>query len=85
MAHQLGSDIPYDFICECAKSDCTFRVSLTLPDYESIRADAKLFIVLPLHYTPEVENVVRADDAYWVVRKTGEAGQYVEQLDPRST
>lgn len=40
--------------------------------------------MLPLHYTPEVEDLVVEDDAYWIVRKTGEAGEYVEQLDPRS-
>ena len=84
VAHQLGSEIPYEFICECANADCTYRVSLTLPDYERIRADAKQFIVLPLHYTPEVEDLVSEDDAYWIVRKTGEAGQYAEHLDPRS-
>jgi len=28
--------------------------------------------------------LVLKEDAYWVVRKTGEAGEYVEQLDPRS-
>jgi hypothetical protein len=28
--------------------------------------------------------LVVEDDAYWIVRKTGEAGEYVEQLDPRS-
>ena len=84
VAHQLGPDIPYEFICECANPDCTYRVSLTLTDYERIRADAKQFIVLPLHYTPEVEDLVSEDDAYWIVRKTGEAGQYAEQLDPRS-
>jgi hypothetical protein len=41
-------------------------------------------VVLPVHYTPEVEDLVLKEDAYWVVRKTGEAGEYVEQLDPRS-
>jgi hypothetical protein len=40
--------------------------------------------VLPLHYTPEVETLVAEEDSYWLVRKTGEAGDYVEQLDPRS-
>ena len=85
VAHRLGPNIPYEFICECANPDCTFRVSLTLTDYENIRADGTQFIVLPLHYTPEVENLVLENKAYWVVRKTGDAGQYVEQLDPRST
>lgn len=85
IAHRLGPDVPYEFICECANPDCTFRVSLTLPAYENIRADGTQFVVLPLHYTPEVENLVRETEAYWVVRKSGDAGKYAEQLDPRST
>jgi len=49
-----------------------------------VRADAQQFVVLLLHYTPEVEDLVVEEDAYWVIRKTGDAGDYVEQLDPRS-
>ena len=84
IAHQLGPDTPYEFLCECANADCTFRISLPPSVYESVRADPQQFVVLPLHYTPEVEDLVIEEDAYWVVRKTGEAGEYVEQLDPRS-
>ena len=84
VADQLGPDVPYDFLCECANADCTFRISLRLTVYESIRADPRQFVVLPLHYTPEVEDLVIEEDTHWVVRKTGEAGEYVEHLDPRS-
>jgi len=84
VAEQLGPDVPYEFLCECANADCTFRISLPLSVYESIRADPQQFVVLPLHYTPEVEDLVIEEDTHWVVRKTGEAGEYVEQLDPRS-
>jgi hypothetical protein len=84
VADQLGPDVPYEFLCECANADCTFRISLPLAVYESIRADPRQFVVLPLHYTPEVEDLVIEEDAHWVVRKTGEAGEYVEHLDPRS-
>jgi hypothetical protein len=83
-AHQLGPHIPYEFLCECANADCTFRISLPLSVYENIRADPQQFVVLPLHYTPEVEDLVIEEDTHWVVRKTGEAGEYVEQLDPRN-
>jgi hypothetical protein len=84
LAHQLGPNVPYEFLCECANADCTFRLTLPLKVYEGVRADPQQFVVLPLHYTPEVEDLVLKEDAYWVVRKTGEAGEYVEQLDPRS-
>ena len=51
---------------------------------QKIRSDPKQFVVLPLHYTPEVEDLVAEEDSYWIVRKSGEAGEYVEALDPRS-
>jgi hypothetical protein len=84
VADRLGPEVPHEFLCECANSDCTFRISLPLSVYESIRADPQQFVVLPLHYTPEVEDLVIEEDTHWVVRKTGEAGEYVERLDPRS-
>jgi AraC-like DNA-binding protein len=84
VAHQLGAEVPYEFICECANADCTFRVTLPIRVYETIRSDPKQFVVLPLHYTPEVEDLVAEEDSYWLVRKSGEAGEYVEHLDPRS-
>jgi hypothetical protein len=83
VAHRLGPEVPYEFVCECANADCTFRLALSLRVYETIRSDPKQFVVLPLHYTPEVEDLVAEGDSYWIVRKSGEAGEYVEQLDPR--
>ena len=81
----VASRVPADeFFCECANKDCTFRVSVDLADYENIRRDSRQFVVLPGHYTPEVEDLVLEQDAFWVVRKSGEAGEYVEQLDPRT-
>ena len=74
-AGRLGPDVYYEL---------TFRISLPLSVYESIRADPQQFVVLPLHYTPEVEDLVIEEGTHWVVRKTGEAGEYVEQLDPRN-
>ena len=50
LADQLGPDVPYEFLCECANADCTFRISLPLSVYESIRADPQQFVVLPLHF-----------------------------------
>ena len=84
LAHQLGPDVPYEFFCECANADCTFRIALPPSVYEKVRSDPQQFVVLPLHYTPEIEELVLEEDGYWIVRKTGEAGEYVEHLDPRS-
>lgn len=84
IAHQLGAGVPYEFLCECANADCTFRIELPTSVYEAIRSDPRQFVVLPLHYTPEVEELVAEEEGHWIVRKTGEAGELVEQLDPRS-
>jgi len=83
LADRLGPNVAYEFLCECANADCTFRIALTLETYEAVRADGTQFVVLPDHYTPEVEDLMIQEDTYWVVKKTGEAGEYVEQLDPR--
>jgi hypothetical protein len=74
----------YGYMCECANSDCTFQVQLTVAEYEAVRADPTQFLVLPVHYTPEIEEMVAKHDEYWVVRKVGDAADYVEHLDPRS-
>jgi hypothetical protein len=74
----------HEYFCECANPNCTFRVTLTHAQYESVRANPKQFVVLPDHFTPEVETLVTKNEGHWLVRKTGEAGDYVEKLDPRS-
>ena len=79
-----GAASVHEYLCECANPDCTFRIRLDPADYEAVRSDPRQFVVLPLHYTPEVETLAAKRESYWVVRKTGEAGTYVEHLDPRS-
>ena len=79
-----GDNSTCDYFCECANADCTFRVTLTHGQYASLRADPRQFVVLPMHFTPEVETLVTKNEGYWLVRKTGDAGEYAERLDPRS-
>lgn len=83
-ADGLGTDDTFEYFCECANADCTFQVALTRDEYELIRSDPTQFVVLPLHFTPEVETLTAERKAYWIVRKTGDAGEYVEKLDPRA-
>src|SRR4051794_32148581 len=85
-AEEFGSSggDEFQYFCECANADCTFRLTLTPAEYERVRADPAQFVVLPLHFTPEIETLVSESDDYWIVRKTGDAGEYVEKLDPRS-
>jgi hypothetical protein len=72
------------YVCECATPDCNFYVELDGGEYEAVRGDPTLFIVLPLHYTPEVETLDAKHERYWIVRKIGETAEFVEQHDPRA-
>jgi hypothetical protein len=74
---------PLDLACECMDETCTQRVTLTVAEYEAIRADSNSFFVIPGHEVPEVEEVVREEDRYLVVAKLGAGAGVAERLDPR--
>jgi histidinol dehydrogenase len=73
-----------DFACECANDACTEQVSMTVADYESIRADPNRFFVLPGHNIVEVEEIVGEGDGFVVVSKLGAGESVAVQLDPRA-
>ena len=73
-----------EFICECADRDCAALVALSLEEYETVRRDPKQFVVLPGHQIPDIEEIVLIDDDFLTVQKSGEAGDYVAHLNPRS-
>lgn len=72
-----------DFVCECADESCTERITLTLPEYEAVRADPRQFAVLPGHEV-SVEHVVADRGGYRIVAKDGAAAALAEDTDPRS-
>jgi len=74
-----------DWICECAESGCVERIALTTEEYEQVRADATTFAVAPSqgHVFEQIEEVVRRTDRYWVVQKSGPAGELVKRVNPR--
>ena len=75
-----------DFVCECVRADCAERISLSVAEYEAVRAEPTHFAVAPGHVEPEVEDVVARHDGYVVVRKrAAESARVAAQLDPRST
>ncbi|MDX6481841.1 MAG: hypothetical protein QOG85_2351 [Gaiellaceae bacterium] len=77
-------DDEYEFICECANTGCTERVTLTLREYERIRSGGARFVIVPGHADPRVELVVERAENHEVVEKDGSAGIIAEQMDPRS-
>jgi hypothetical protein len=79
-----GIDDEYEFVCECSATECVERVSLTLRQYEQVRAEGTRFVLAPGHADPEVELVVQRTANHQVVEKDGPAGIIAEQEDPRS-
>jgi len=73
----------FEFFCECSNVDCTLLLTMTVSEYEQVRADPKQFVVAPGHELPEIESVVARTNAYQVVVKQGEAAEFVTEHDPR--
>jgi hypothetical protein len=82
-ALRFGGIDEYEFICECASRNCLDRITLTLRQYEHIRADGSRFFVAPGHANVELEKVVEQAPRYHVVQKDGAAGIVADLADPR--
>ena len=82
--HRPARDAPYEFLCECANGDCTFRITLPPLGLRGGpgRPDAIRGAPDALH--AEIEELVAEEETHWVVRKPREAGEYVKSLDSRS-
>lgn len=73
-----------EWLCECADGACTERISMTLGEYERIRADGNRFAVAAGHEVLDVEIVAESTDRYLVVTKIGVGANIVRRSDPRS-
>jgi hypothetical protein len=81
---QVGTAERSDFICECGHDDCMKPISLTLSEYERVRADPAHFFVVPGHEIVDVERIAYEAEGYVVVEKIGVAGAIAHERDPRS-
>jgi hypothetical protein len=74
-----------EFLCECGDESCTQPISLTMAEYELVRADGTHFAVVTGHVVPDIEEVVSHNERYAVVAKTDpDAVRIAEAEDPRS-
>lgn len=71
------------YYCECSRTECRDGLSLTVEEYEAVRADSRRFAVAPGHEYTEVECVVDDHGRYAVVEKFKEVAPVVEATDPR--
>jgi hypothetical protein len=81
--HLSGSWSPIDFICECTDETCDQSISLTLAEYEGVRAESNSFFVVPGHELLDIEEVTESNDRYRAVSKLGAGAAAAERLDPR--
>lgn len=85
IADQHGADPHnYEFLCECSDATCVERVTLSLHEYEAVRADATRFVLAEGHSDATIENVVKTAPEHVVVEKVGLAGKVAQALDPRT-
>ena len=74
-----------NFACECGRATCAEPISMTMVEYEAIRAESTHFAVVPEHEQPEIEVVIERHPTYFVVEKSQEDAQEVaRETDPRA-
>ena len=74
-----------DYLCECGDEGCTDPISLTMAEYEAVRAEPTHFAVVSGHVVPDIEQVIASTNRYSVVAKTApDAVKVVVAEDPRS-
>jgi hypothetical protein len=81
-SHQEGEAL---FLCECARQDCTERLTVSLGPYEEVRQVPTHFLVAAghEHVFPDAERLFETHNGYRVVEKFGEARIAAIKLDPR--
>lgn len=74
----------FEFHCECGRGggECDARVSMTIEEYEVVRAQDDRFALAPGHETLELERVVETTARYVIVDKVDDAESLVAD-DPR--
>jgi hypothetical protein len=74
-----------EILCECGAANCIDQLPISHSEYERIREDATLFLVVSGHEVPEVEDVVESFEHFDVVRKhDGSPARLAYATDPRS-
>ena len=72
-------------LCECGLTECDRVLTITLVEYESVRADLRRFAVAVDHQMADVEAVVARTDRYVVVAKReGTPAKVAIEQDPRA-
>ena len=74
-----------EFVCECADPSCTHRIPASLAEYEEVRAEGDLFLVVEGHEeAADMERVVERRPRFNVVRKLRQLGALARRMNPRT-
>jgi hypothetical protein len=72
-------------VCECGDLTCSEQLTVPLDTYEKIRSDSTLFLIVPGHELPGVEDIVAKTDELTIVCKhKGPGAKVARATDPRS-
>jgi hypothetical protein len=72
MRNELG-DGDGKFLCECGNIACTEKLALTAEDLRLLHSIEGYFVVLPGHYIPEIETLVKVNGYYAIVHNNNDA------------
>jgi hypothetical protein len=73
-----------EIVCECADIGCADLIHVSPAEYERVRKDPTLFIVIPGHEVIGVEEETSRRDGYEIVRKReGDPADAARATDPR--
>jgi len=82
---QVAGDDSMTIICECGDLSCAEQITISIAAYENARSDPTLFIIVPGHEIPDVEDIVAHHDSFDVVCKHKGSGEIVARAtDPRT-
>jgi hypothetical protein len=74
----------FEVLCECGAKSCTEQFEIPIAEYESVRSDPALFVLVNGHQAPDVEDVVEDEGVFLVVRKRpGVPEEIARATDPR--
>jgi hypothetical protein len=77
-------DPMFDALCECGSESCTGQFAISVDEYEHVRSDPALFVILPGHDVPDVEEVVEDEGVFVVIRKRpGGPERLARETSPR--
>jgi hypothetical protein len=76
---------PVAFRCECGQIGCNELIGLTAGEYETVRAHALRFAIVPGHEVDDIDDPVEHHEAYVVVEARAPAAAAVaHETNPRT-